>query len=117
MTSDILQWSNLAISMITFIASLVLLLITTRWWRSLRNTMTTLRPMIFGMCLVESGIFMWSGLQVVQILYLGSDLPLITIPARILIMIGVLTKGYVATRIRTSPYAEAISSVFEKPRL
>jgi hypothetical protein len=99
---------DLFISAITNIGCIYVVTVMTYWWSRLRDADTNLRPLILGIALAKFGIWFWTASQMWFIVFFGADLPGWSLPARVLIMVGVLMHCWVTMRIRPAPRTESL---------
>jgi hypothetical protein len=92
-----LQEINLIVAAITNFACLYLVIVLAWWWFRLRVTRTYFRPFIFGVWLAKLSIWFWSLTGLFQIVVLNMTQPLLTLPARIGMMIAVVIMVWVTT--------------------
>jgi hypothetical protein len=107
--SMFLQTLNLVISVLTNIGSFYVVIAMTSWWWQLRASTTNLRPLILGIAVAKFSVWIWSGTQIVFTVFYDVMLPLWSLPARCLMLIGVLTHVWVTTRVKPIPREEPIA--------
>jgi hypothetical protein len=93
-----MQEINLLIAALTFLGSASVVVIMAWWLIRLRDTETHFRPFVLAVAIAKSAVAFWSGTGIVQILAFDMTQPILTLPARILMMIAVLIQIVVAMR-------------------
>lgn len=101
-----LQEVNLIVAAVTNAASLYLVIVLAWWWFRLRVTRTHLRPFVFGVWLAKLSIWFWSLTGLVQIVALNMTQPLLTLPARVGMMIAVVIMVWVTTKYYQTPWSD-----------
>lgn len=87
--ADFLDIIDLLIASITNVGAIYLVYAMFHWVIRLNNTKTDLQPLIATFALIDFDIWLWSFENIIGYLFLNSDIPLATLSARILFMIGV----------------------------
>lgn len=103
---------NVAVAGITAVACLITS-VTYSWWfwqMQRRDSEAQARWVIFWIAVVKSGLFLWAAMGVVQNIWFDAGQPLLTLPFRLLIMVGTCGHASLAFMIRPrgpEPFAGA----------
>lgn len=107
-----LQEMNLVVAAITCAASLYLVVVLASWWWRLRVSHTHLRLFVLGVWIAKLSILFWSVTGIAQIVVFNMTQPLLTLPARVGMMIAVCVMVWVTTRYYQNTRPDR--SLFEK---
>ena len=98
-----LHYLNLTIALVTNLGALFIVLSMVGWLRRLRAVEEFgLRPFIYGVIVAKSAVWFWSATGIAQVVLFALEIPTITLPARLLFMIAVLTHSFIIIRYRKS---------------
>lgn len=97
--SDVsLQTLNLIVACVTLAACAYVVPAMFWWWIKLHHTLTIFRPFILAVGLAKAAVAFWSATGIVQIEWYSMTQPLITLPARVAMMVAALTMAAVVAR-------------------
>lgn len=102
---------NFTVAAATNIAAIYIITVMSYWWWRLKYSDTNLRPLILSIFLAKAGIWFWTTTTMIQITFLDIPQPLVTLPARIVILCAALTQVYVTTRVKPAPNLLAMADV------
>ncbi len=92
------EWLSLGIALTTNFGAIWMIAVSVIWWWTLRRqSETDFTGWFLGTAAVMIGIFIWTLTGLLQLLYFDIQLPLISLPARIFMCIGVWIKVWKTT--------------------
>lgn len=93
-----LQTLNLIVACLTLTGCVYVVPAMLWWWIRLHDTLTIFRPFILAVGIAKSAVGFWSATGVVQVVWFNMTQPLLTLPARVGMMIAVWTMAIVVVR-------------------
>jgi hypothetical protein len=111
-----MQDLNLLIAAITVVASFYTTVVMVWWFFRLKYFKTNLRPLILAIALAKSALCFWSATGVFQILFYDMNLPLISLPARLLFMVAAVLQSIVTMHYYGVENVEDPPGPFQKLR-
>lgn len=107
MIVDPMQWVNLFIATATNIGALYLAVTMLYWSHRLRYSRTSLRPLIFSLFIAKSALWLWTFLNIINIILFDESQPNLTLPARLAFLLTVIVQIRVTTRLKPAPVLPA----------
>lgn len=92
---DIMQAISFLIATVTLVCSAYTTVIMIWWWRRLKGVHSKLRPFFLAAGLIMSGLAYWAATNMFQMIAFDVNLPTLTLPVRLFLMIGAMIKVYV----------------------
>lgn len=95
-----MQWINIVVGITTNIGAAYLATTMLYWYYQLRQSRTNLRPLVFGIFTAKFALWLWTLLNIFNIIVFDETQPNITLPARVLFLIAVVIQIYVTIRVQ-----------------
>lgn len=101
--NDYMQLVNIAVAVLTNIGAVYLAVVMLHWCYRLRYSRTDLRPLIFGIFTAKAALWLWTFLNIINIIVFDESQPNITLPARVLFLVAVVIQVYVTLKVQATP--------------